>query len=76
MGLYEYNEEEHIRIEREDDREEGRVEGRSEGFAEDRAKGRSEGVLYSLTSIIHKNYLKEKSLTEIADDCQQTIILM
>ena len=72
MGLYEYNEEEHIRIEREDARE----EGRSEGLAEGRAEGRSEGVLYSLTSIIHKNYLKEKSLTEIADDCQQTIILM
>ena len=72
MGLYEYNQEEHIRMEREDARE----EGRSEGLAEGRAEGRSEGVLYSLTSIIHKNYLKEKSLTEIADDCQQTIILM
>ncbi len=57
-------------MEREDAREEGRAEGRSEGLAEDRAKGRSEGVLYSPTSIIRKKYLKEKSLTEIADELE------
>ena len=66
MGLYEYNQEEHIRMEREDARE----EGRSEGLAEGRAEGRSEGVLYSLTSIIRKKHLKEKSLTEIADELE------
>lgn len=43
MGLYEYNEEEHIRMEREAAKEEGRAEGRSEG------------VLYNLTFIIRKN---------------------
>ena len=66
MGLYEYNQEEHIRMEREDARE----EGRSEGLAEGRAEGRSEGVLYSLTSIIRKKHLKGKSLTEIADELE------
>lgn len=63
MGLYEYNQEEHIRMEREDAREEERAEGRSEGLAEERAKGRSEGILYSLTSIIRKKYQKEKLLS-------------
>ncbi len=58
MGLYEYNQEDHIRMEREDAREEGRAEGRSEG------------VLYSLTSIIRKKHLKGKSLTEIADELE------
>lgn len=54
MGLYEYNEEEHIRMEREDAREEGR----------------EEGVLYNLASIIHKKHLKGKPLIKIADELE------
>lgn len=66
MGLYEYNEEEHIRMEREDAREEGRAEGRLEG----RAEGLSEGILYNLTAIIRKKLQKEKTLARIADELE------
>lgn len=58
MGLYEYNEEEHIRMEREDAREEGRAEGLSEG------------ILYNLTAIIRKKLQKEKTLARIADELE------
>ncbi len=54
MGLYEYNEEQHIRLEREDAWEEGKKEGQ----------------LYNLTSIIRKKYIKAKPLNVIADDLE------
>lgn len=61
MGLYEYNEEEHIRMEREDAREEGRTEGRTEG------------ILYNLTAIIRKKQQKGKTLARIADELETDI---
>lgn len=57
MGLYEYNEEEHIRMEREDAREEGRTEG----------------ILYNLTDIIRKKHQKKKTLARIADELETDI---
>lgn len=57
MGIYEYNEEEHIRMEREDAREEGRREGETK----------------LLVTQICKKLKKNQSVSEIADVLEEEI---
>lgn len=63
MGIYEYNEEEHIRMEREDAREEGIGIGMERGI--------ECGELLTLIRLIKKKVLKSKSLEIIADEVER-----
>lgn len=62
MGLYEYNEEQHIRLEREDAWEDGREQGL--------IQGQDQGRLYTLTSLIRRKCLKGKTLQIITDELE------
>ena len=61
MGLYEYDEEKYIQMEREDAREEGRTEGQQLG------------ELLALVTIIKKKHLKKKPLDKIADEMEKGV---
>lgn len=60
MSIYEYNQNEHIRMEREDAFEDGRKEGREEG--------RAEGQRNRLVNQVQKKLAKGQSVVKIADD--------
>ena len=57
MSIYEYDEEKHLRMEREDAREEGRKEGKVE----------------LLTELVKKKLQKNKSPEKIADELEEDI---
>lgn len=65
MSIYEYDEEKHLRMEREDAREEGKAEGRKEG--------REEGKAELLTELVKKKLQKNKSPEKIADELEEDI---
>ena len=61
MSIYEYDQEEHIRLEREEAFEDGRVEGRIEG---ERAR---------LLAQVKKKLSKNKSVKVIAEELEESI---
>ena len=63
MSIYEYDEERHIRQEREDAWEEGEKAGREEGERIGLERRRQEGQLESIKRIV-KNMLKQKKTEE------------
>ena len=69
MLLDEYDYETDIEVQREEAREEGRKQGREEG----QKKGREEGrIEEKKCSHPEKNLKKEKTISEIADDLEDT----
>ena len=63
MGIYEYNEELHIQMERDEAMEAGFQRGIEEGKAE----GKAEGIWLQRLCLIRKQLSKGQSLEEIAD---------
>ena len=63
MSIYEYNEEEHMRMEREEHYAKGKADGRAEG----RREGLEEGEMRMLVRTICKKLRKGKQAAEIAD---------
>ena len=59
MSIYEYNEEKHMRQEREAGREEGRKTGIEEGIKEGQRKGRLEMICHALKNGAASEQLKE-----------------
>ena len=74
MSIYEYDEEKHMRQERETFWEDGwaagREEGREEGRLEGRKEGRQEGKLDLLREQIQKKLSKGKSTVAIAEELE------
>ena len=64
MLLDEYDYETDIEVQREEAREQGREEGRTQG--------REEGTLQKTCSLIQKKLQKGKTISEIADDLEDT----
>ena len=67
MLLYEYDYETDIEVQREEAREEGRKMGREEGREEKRKE-----FLQKICSLIQKKLEKGKTISEIADDLEDT----
>ena len=68
MLLDEYDYETDIEVQREEAREEGRKQGREEG----QKKGREEGRIEEKSALIRKKLEKGKTISEIADDLEDT----
>ena len=68
MLLDEYDYETDIEVQREEAREEGRKQGREEG----QKKGREEGRIEEKSALIRKKLEKGKTISEIADDLENT----
>ena len=75
VSIYEYDEERHIRQEREDAWEDGRQEGRQEGEKIGLEKGREEGERIGQEKgrleLIRKKLAKGKSIPEIAEALEE-----
>ena len=72
VSIYEYNAEEHLRMEREAALEEGREKGRQMGLAEGRKEGREEGREELLLRLI-KNWTEDgKTPSQIAGDLRES----
>ena len=69
MSIYEYDQEEHIRLEREDAFEDGRKAGREEGIE----KGLLLGVNKKLKELVEKKVKKGLSASEIADMLEEDL---
>ena len=75
MSIFEYDQEKHIRQEREEAWEEGRAsglqEGRASGLQEGRASGLQEGQAYGLklAEMIFRLFREGKTIEEISADC-------
>ena len=67
MSIYEYDEEKHMRQEREASWEEGREVGREEG----REEGKFEGKIGLLRMQIQKKLVKGKSVSEISEELEE-----
>lgn len=65
MSIYEYDQEEHIRLEREDAFEDGRKEGREEGIGLGENK--------KLRELVEKKVKKGLSISEIADMLEESL---
>ena len=76
MLLDEYDYETDIEVQREEAREEGRKEGREEGRKQGREegqkRGREEGRIEEKSALIRKKLEKGKTISEIADDLEDT----
>ena len=76
MLLDEYDYETDIEVQREEAREEGRKQGREEGQKKGREegqkKGREEGRIEEKSALIRKKLEKGKTISEIADDLENT----
>ena len=75
VSIYEYDEEKHMRQEREASWEEGREVGREEGREQGREEGREEGIKKGkqelLKKQIQKKFVKGKSISEIAEELEE-----
>ena len=67
VSIYEYDEEKHMRQEREASWEEGREVGREEG----REEGKFEGKIGLLRMQIQKKLVKGKSVSEISEELEE-----
>ena len=78
MSIFEYDQEKHIRQEREEAWEEGRAsglqEGRASGLQEGRASGLQEGQAsgLKLAEMIFRLFREGKTIEEISADCNLT----
>ena len=72
MLLDEYDYETDIEVQREEAREEGRKEGREQGREEGQRMGREEGRKEEKSALIRKKLEKGKTISEIADDLEDT----
>ena len=76
MLLDEYDYETDIEVQREEAREEGRKEGREQGVREGREQGREqgreEGTLQKTCTLIRKKLEKGKTISQIADELEDT----
>ena len=66
--LDEYDYETDIEVQRDEAREQGREEGRKQG----REEGRKQGTLQKTCALIRKKLEKGKTISEIADDLEDT----
>ena len=81
VSIYEYDEEKHLRMEREDAMAEGiakgKAEGKAEGIAEGMAKGKAEGVSVGrkelLLEQVKKKLSKNKSVEVIAEELEEDV---
>ena len=73
MSIYEYDQEEHIRLEREDAFEDGRKAGKEEGREEGRAEGIGLGEDRKLMNQVKAKLEKNKSIDQIADELEETV---
>ena len=68
MSIYEYDQEKHIRMERQDAWEDGVLEGRREGIKEGELRGRNA----QLVEQIKKKLDRGKSIPQIAEELEET----
>ena len=68
MTIFEYDEEEHMRLEREEQYRKGEEAGEARGIEIGEARGRSEG----LKNQIRKKLVKGKAIPQIADEVEET----
>ena len=73
MSIYEYDQEEHIRLEREDAYDDGRKIGREEGREEGRKEGIELGEYKKLREQVEKKMKKGLSVSEIAEILEESI---
>ena len=71
MSIFEYDQEKHMRMEREEAWEEGRAQGHAEGHAQGHAEGFAEGQTELLQNLIRKKLKKGESAAEIAADLEE-----
>lgn len=71
MSIYEYDEEKHMRQEREASWEEGWEEGRLSGIKEGEERGKLSGRRELLKELIQKKLLKKMSVSEIAEELEE-----
>ena len=69
MSIYEYDQEKHIRMERQDAWEDGMQEGRREGIKEGELRGRNA----QLSELIKKKLARGKSISRIAEELEETV---
>ena len=67
VSIYEYDEEKHMRQEREASWEEGREAGKAEGIEEGIKRGKQE----LLKRLVQKKFVKGKSISEIAEELEE-----
>ena len=72
MSIYEYDQEKHIRMERQDAWEEGVEAGRREGIKEGIKEGELRGRNVQLREQIKKKLDKGKSISRIAEELEET----
>ena len=73
MSIYEYDQEEHIRLEREDAYDDGRKLGREEGREEGRKEGIELGEYKKLREQVEKKMKKGLSVSDIAEMLEENI---
>ena len=71
VSIFEYDQEKHLRQEREQAWEEGREAGMAEGIAKGKAAGIAEGGQNKLLELIEKKLRKGKSIAQIADELEE-----
>lgn len=76
MSIYEYDEEKHIRQEREDAMEEGMMKGMTKGLQMGLQKGLHKGELLKLTTLVLKKYAKGFTPEETADMLEEDLSLI
>lgn len=77
MSIFEYNQEEHMRLEREEAYLEGRAEGMTVGNAKGLAAGKLEGAAVKLVFLVRswiKRGLKEEEIASLAQEPQEDIL--
>ena len=76
MTIFEYNEEEHMRLEREEQyrkgEEAGEARGEARGIEIGENRGRCEGENNKLKDLIRKKLAKGKAIPQIADEVEET----
>ena len=72
MSIFEYDQEKHMRQEREQAWEEGLAEGEARGKAVGIAEGLAEGGRNKLLELIEKKLQKGKTTAQIADELEET----
>ena len=73
MSIYEYDQEEHIRLEREDAFEDGRKVGKEEGREEGREEGIGLGEDRKLMKQVKKKIEKNMGVEQIADELEEAV---
>ena len=72
MTIFEYDEEEHMRLEREEQYRKGEEAGEARGIEIGENRGRSEGENNKLKDLIRKKLAKGKAIPQIADEVEET----